>query len=177
MSDFNFNCPHCEQKLEAPEEMLGQTIECPSCSGSIELPKPDPLSQSDPPAELRTSVQSPPPSPPPKQTKDCPFCGEEILASARKCKHCGEFLDGSAPPAPSAPQKQIRKPNLAKGEFQCPNCQYIGMPTKKPKGNTLVALLLFFLFALPGLIYVVAYSGYKYLCPKCGYNFKSDVLR
>ena len=27
------------------------------------------------------------------QTKPCPFCGEEILAIAKKCKHCGEFLD------------------------------------------------------------------------------------
>lgn len=23
----------------------------------------------------------------------CPYCGEEILAIARKCKHCGEWLD------------------------------------------------------------------------------------
>jgi predicted RNA-binding Zn-ribbon protein involved in translation (DUF1610 family) len=22
----------------------------------------------------------------------CPFCGEQILTSARKCKHCGEWL-------------------------------------------------------------------------------------
>ncbi len=30
------------------------------------------------------------------QTRSCPYCGETILAVARKCKHCGEFLDGSS---------------------------------------------------------------------------------
>lgn len=28
-----------------------------------------------------------------KKTKECPYCGEEILATAKKCKHCGEWLD------------------------------------------------------------------------------------
>ena len=27
-------------------------------------------------------------------TKKCPYCGKEILAVAKKCKHCGEWLDG-----------------------------------------------------------------------------------
>ena len=26
------------------------------------------------------------------KTSACPWCGEEILAVAKKCKHCGEFL-------------------------------------------------------------------------------------
>lgn len=33
------------------------------------------------------------------ETKQCPWCAEEILAAARKCKHCGEYLD-----VPTAPQ-------------------------------------------------------------------------
>ena len=26
----------------------------------------------------------------------CPYCSEQILASAKKCKHCGEFIDKDA---------------------------------------------------------------------------------
>lgn len=28
--------------------------------------------------------------------KECPFCGEKVLVQAQKCKHCGEFLEGTA---------------------------------------------------------------------------------
>ncbi len=38
MADIDFNCPHCGQNLNGPEEMAGQTIECPVCRKSFQIP-------------------------------------------------------------------------------------------------------------------------------------------
>lgn len=33
-----------------------------------------------------------------KETKQCPYCGEEILAIAKKCRYCGEWLTNDISP-------------------------------------------------------------------------------
>ncbi len=35
-----------------------------------------------------------------EETTKCPFCSEEILKDAKKCKHCGEFLEKGVRPQP-----------------------------------------------------------------------------
>jgi hypothetical protein len=34
------HCPHCSQPLEAPAELAGQTVPCPTCQGMLSLPAP-----------------------------------------------------------------------------------------------------------------------------------------
>lgn len=40
MNDIYFLCPHCKQRLEAPQDMAGVSISCPSCDQRIKIPSP-----------------------------------------------------------------------------------------------------------------------------------------
>jgi hypothetical protein len=38
MSEFKFNCPHCNQHLKCDEQASGRQIQCPNCNHLIRIP-------------------------------------------------------------------------------------------------------------------------------------------
>ncbi len=50
MSDIKFDCLHCSQHLEAPDDMQGQTIDCPNCNTPIRIPFSDRQEAAPPPS-------------------------------------------------------------------------------------------------------------------------------
>jgi hypothetical protein len=57
MADISFKCSHCGQDLTGPEEMAGETIDCPVCEKSFQIPGGI--------IELPKSQMAPPPAPRP----------------------------------------------------------------------------------------------------------------
>jgi len=88
MADFKFKCPKCQQPLAAPQDMLGETINCPSCQVEITLPC---LQPQQPPRLQPQSQPKPPPVSPVKNNKlfSCPDCGNTISSQAETCPSCG----------------------------------------------------------------------------------------
>jgi hypothetical protein len=77
-------CKRCGQRLTIPwPEPMADVVDANSWVHSATLDDEEPIMLPEP-VSSRTA-----------DTIECPYCGEEIRAIARKCKHCGEFLDAS----------------------------------------------------------------------------------
>ena len=57
-----------------------------------------------------------------KSTKACPFCGEEILAVAIKCKHCSEMLSKRVTNNVQESESQLTESSLEIQSYCCPSC-------------------------------------------------------
>jgi tetratricopeptide (TPR) repeat protein len=98
MTDINFNCPSCGQKIAAPSELAGAKVPCPSCQCDLQIPV-----QADPPPAVAMPVPlptalPPPPAPQPSHiphfvAAKCPSCGGDLQVPDDrdhvKCMYCG----------------------------------------------------------------------------------------
>ena len=95
-----FDCPECGRAMQAAEEHAGKQVRCPGCQGVVRVPEsgrgapPEPF----PEPESRPRASAPRLGADAEDSGDeprrpCPMCGEMILASAVKCRFCGEIFD------------------------------------------------------------------------------------
>jgi antitoxin component YwqK of YwqJK toxin-antitoxin module/predicted RNA-binding Zn-ribbon protein involved in translation (DUF1610 family) len=102
MAEIDFVCPECGGNISADEKDSGMSVNCPLCNKDISIPFFD---HTSPTEKSNIAITAH------KETANCPFCGEEILAVAVKCKHCGEFLNKN-PYKQESPEKP-KKSKLA----------------------------------------------------------------
>ena len=78
-------CSSCGKNMGIPQSLGGTTLLCPDCELDAHLAQ---VAQHEAGAESTYELE--------QLTKECPYCGEEILEKAKKCKHCGEFLNDAS---------------------------------------------------------------------------------
>ena len=106
-------CTKCETPIYIEEESIGRKVHCPRCGQEYSVASNEDCvpTPADPQRDSLKNASIPQASPVPfqespnlinqtplaetPQFKECPYCSERILFQARKCKHCGEFLDSA----------------------------------------------------------------------------------
>jgi DNA-directed RNA polymerase subunit RPC12/RpoP len=125
MLDIKFSCPHCQQDIEAPEDMIGMSAKCPTCHKKIQVPTNNqalaksstslPNSSDNATACTATLSQQRAGDVVLSEAK-CRNCGAQVSFDANKqlvkCAFCGsEYAIGAFAPqnavAPNLPQTQI----------------------------------------------------------------------
>jgi len=86
MADISFVCPQCNQELEAPADLAGEIVECPSCETQLTVPDAEVNAPVEPPIVV---LESTPDRPAPSDANACSECGAALEAGAVLCMQCG----------------------------------------------------------------------------------------
>ncbi|MDA0321258.1 MAG: hypothetical protein O2923_00870 [Verrucomicrobia bacterium] len=88
MADIKFACLECQQALEAPDDMAGMDLECPSCNAQIQIPAQRNAASHPALAKKAAAAETPRGDSAGRKTK-CPKCGAGIPMGAVLCVECG----------------------------------------------------------------------------------------
>lgn len=107
---IRFTCDHCGAKLKAPDGTTGRSTRCLKCGKAVTIPEPifdaEVVDEPGGGSEFITAadtfeeedadpygLKDEPLGALPEARRPCPMCGEMIVASAVKCRFCGEVFD------------------------------------------------------------------------------------
>jgi predicted RNA-binding Zn-ribbon protein involved in translation (DUF1610 family) len=157
---IQMTCSGCGAKLKVSDSAVGKTMPCPKCGKALTVSEPvydaeaipepvDPYGLDEPAHEAPAS------GPPGEERRPCPVCGEMIVASAAKCRYCGEIFDPALKKAEALKSKSSGSPadaDLTTAEVVCAViCSGIGcimgiiwMIQGKPKGKKMFGISLVF---------------------------------
>jgi len=80
-----------------------------------------------------------------------------------------EIRNGTAPAElRDAAEAHLRWIEIQKGILKCSHCGHRGAAVRRARGDMLIFFSLLCIFVVPGLLYALAYHGYKGVCAKCG---------
>ncbi len=102
---ISVKCPHCGKRLKAPDSAAGKKAKCPGCGQSVKLPEEKIYEAEEVVEEAFEEVTDDEyglsnikesdayGGPAEDDRRPCPACGEMIIATAAKCRYCGEVFD------------------------------------------------------------------------------------
>jgi hypothetical protein len=113
-------------------------------------------------------------------TKACPYCGEEILAVAIKCKHCQSMLSESQADRTASPQPSAGRPTLLTVAAVATTAQPTAASPTGGARKFIVAGVLMFVFALMAGAFmngIVASMQDEQLAREYGYGLTGRDIR
>ncbi len=96
---ISVDCSSCGKTLRAKDDAAGKTAKCPACGEKIQIPAISEVVDAEDdfssltPSAVSSSQYSPDDLTDGDDKKPCPMCAEMIVATAKKCKFCGEIFD------------------------------------------------------------------------------------